>query len=217
MFPSPTPPPRRQSHAGNWRVDNSVNNHGTNFGSMTGGSINLHSAASTPSQAKGRGFDQAGFGVFINYRRHGSHEATVALLHRELVHHFGASRVFLDRSSLEPGARYPDQVWLCLNASRVMLCVIHPDWLDELWRRRDPRRMDRKDWVAFEIEAALKAHKVLIPVLLDDTKTIKPDQLPEEIRDLAYRHRFRLRVREYANDLGQLVEAVTPHLMDGAT
>jgi hypothetical protein len=217
MFPSSAQQPYRRPGRGNRHVDNSVNNYGNNLGSMTGGSINFAApteAASSASQSAGRGFDQAGFGVFINYRRREPHAAAVALIHRELVHHFGASRVFLDRSSMEPGARYPDQLWLGLHASKVMLSVIHSEWLDDIGQRQ---ATPAKDWVRFEIEAALKAQKVLIPVLLDGARRLKPEELPDDIRDLAHRPVFWLRLGQHDDDLARLVEAVAPHLGDGVT
>jgi len=186
------------------RVDRSVNNYGINTGTMAGGSVNeVRPAARQPA-----GRDLTSFGVFVNYRRTERHAAMIALLGRELVHQFGEDRVFVDVSSLDPGSRYPDALWLGLQASRVVLAVIHPAWLDELRRRQ---RQPGKDWVNFEIEAALKAQKVLVPVLLDGAAVPAQHELPAGIRDLAHRTACRLRTADLDRDLAAIIDTVTSH------
>lgn len=183
-------------------VDNRVTNQGVNSGSMTGGTVNLGSAiAATPSRAGA--FDPTGRGVFINYRRVGDHAMTVLLLQRELVHRLGASRVFFDNQSIPAGSRYPDRLWIGLHASRIVLVVVHPTWLDELDLRRGT---GQKDWVAFEIEAALTAGKTVLPVLVNGASMPAGSLLPEPIRDLA--HRTARRLVSLPDDVVRLVDVV---------
>lgn len=186
------------------RVDRSVNNYGINNGIMAAGSVQQ-------SRRDGRraGHDPAGLGVFVNYRRGYRHTAMIALIGRELAHRFGEHRVFLDADSVEPGARYPDALWLGLQASRVVLAVIHPGWLDDLRQRAlGPGR----DWVGFEIETALRSGKVLVPVLLDGAAVPAGPDLPPEIRDLTHRAACQVRADDLRADLPALVDAVAAHL-----
>jgi hypothetical protein len=200
--PSPSTPPRRRAGA---HVDRSVNNYGINTGIMAGGSV--HQAP--PDGRRATRHDPAGLGVFVSYRRGRRHAAMIALIGRELAQRFGQSRVFLDVSSVEPGSRYPDALWLGLQASRVVLAVIHPKWLDDLRQRAfGPGR----DWVSFEIETALRASKVLLPMLLDDAALPAVTELPYEIRDLPHRAACRVRADELQRDLPSLVDAVAAHL-----
>ena len=68
-----------------------------------------------------------------------------------------------------------------------VIVVIGKTWLaisDESGRRLD----NPADFVRLEIESALKRAIPVIPVLVDNARMPKPDQLPETLRDLVYRH-----------------------------
>jgi len=206
MFPSQTPP--RRPRPARWQTgihnDNSITIGRDNNGSVTGGSIGSGPAGqSAPDRAAGRS------AVFINYRRGRWHEATITLIYRELVHRLGADRVFRDVSTLQPGERYPDHLRLHLTGSRVLLAVIHSGWLDELRRRP---ALPGRDWVRFEIGAALEMGKVLVPVLLDGASVPAEHELPDDIRDLPHYTACRLRDSDLDRDLAALVDTVAGHL-----
>ena len=54
-------------------------------------------------------------------------------------------------------------------------------------REGQPRITDEADWVRIEIEAALGKKIPVIPVLIDRTPLPKPNELPEALREFAYR------------------------------
>lgn len=206
MFPSRTPPPRPRPARWQTRIhnDNSITIGRDNNGKVTGGSIGPGPAEQS---APGRAADRAT--VFISYRRGRWHETTVTLIYRELVHRLGTDQVFRDASTLQPGERYPDHLRLHLTSSRVLLAVIHSGWLEDLRRRHT---LPSKDWVRFEIEAALETGKVLVPVLLDGAGVLAEHELPDDIRDLANYTACRLRDSDLDRDLATLVDTVAGHL-----
>ncbi|MFD9701212.1 toll/interleukin-1 receptor domain-containing protein [Lentzea sp. NPDC059081] len=64
--------------------------------------------------------------VFISYRR--SDAGTIAgRLHSTLRAEFGADMVFLDTSSVEPGAVWPDRLKESITEAGVVLVVIGPN------------------------------------------------------------------------------------------
>ncbi|MFD9717904.1 toll/interleukin-1 receptor domain-containing protein [Streptomyces sp. NPDC059076] len=142
-------------------------------------------------------------GIFVNYRR-GPHLPVVQELRERLVQHFGADHVFFDTSSIIPGRRYSDELRERLADCEVLLVVIHEGWLDA----RDEsgrRRLDRADdWVRREIEGALAAGKVVIPLLLDGAVVPLPSQLPESMADLVMRQAQSLSESGWHADLAQL-------------
>ncbi|WP_165966238.1 toll/interleukin-1 receptor domain-containing protein [Actinomadura sp. 7K534] len=151
-------------------------------------------------------------GIFINYRS-GNHFAAIERLYDRLIWHFGKNCVFLDRSSIRGGERYPDVLREKLEGCEVLLAVIHPGWLIDA--DNETRLIDREgDWVRYEIKTALELGKLVIPVRLDDAAIPGVDDLPEELKELAVRQAIALRTGGFAADvevlIGRLEHQVTP-------
>ncbi|MFB7293816.1 toll/interleukin-1 receptor domain-containing protein [Actinacidiphila glaucinigra] len=131
-------------------------------------------------------------GVFINYRRGPRATDAVHRLHERLSRHFGDAQVFLDTSSMPPGNRYPDDLRRGVHDCKVLIVTIPEGWLEA----RDPsgeRSLDREgDWVRHEIELALAAEKIVIPLLLDAAEPPPPELLPLSIRELSLRQAHRV-------------------------
>src|SRR5262249_5772502 len=62
-----------------------------------------------------------------------------------------------------------------------------PQWLAVQKETGQPRIADEADWVRIEIEAALGKKIPVIPILIDRTPLPKPNELPEALREFAYR------------------------------
>lgn len=152
---------------------------------------------------------QAKQGVFISYRQRGDNRFVAAAIHYTIKRHFGAERVFFDISSMQPGSRYPDELRRALARSRVLIAVIHRDWVADLCERRGERS---PDWVLFEIETALRTGMVVVPVLLDDARLPTMEDLPDEIADFSQRQACVLHWRSLGDDLDRLVESVARYV-----
>ena len=61
------------------------------------------------------------------------------------------------------------------------------------------------DYVRLEIEAALKRDIAVTPVLVQGAHMPTPEDLPAEIRDLAYRNGFELSHNRWESDVGEMV------------
>lgn len=136
-----------------------------------------------------------------------------ASVHYAFKQHFGADRVFFDINSMRPGARYPDELRNALARSSVLLAVIHRNWVADLQVRYGGRT---PDWVLFEIATALRTGMVVVPVLLDDAQLPAPEELPDEISDLANRHACVLQWWSLDDDLDRLVRSVELYIPRGS-
>lgn len=151
---------------------------------------------------------QLGGGVFINYRWQAAHWPAAGI-RDHLLARFHQDQVFLDVRSIQPGGRYPDELRDRLAASRVLLAVIHQEWLADLDRRCADGGLD---WVRYEIETALSMGKVVMPVLLDGAQLPKPQELPESLTELAMRQARQVRSQAFREDCELLAEAVAHEL-----
>src|SRR5262245_15306754 len=108
--------------------------------------------------------------IFINYRVSDTSEI-VGHIERDLTREFGEAVVFRDKSKLEGGDDWPDELKRQVENCLVMLVIIGPRWKDAKYtdeiRDGDLRLRDPKDWVRKEITVALDLGKIVIPVLLD--------------------------------------------------
>lgn len=147
--------------------------------------------------------------IFINYRN-GPHALSVEALHEHLARHFGADQVFLDKASLEAGDRYPDELRKRVEGCDVFVVVIDDAWLtatDDGIRMIDRER----DWVREEIEIALRAGKVVVPVLIGNAVAPKACDLRASIAELAHRQAREVRPGRFPQDVRRLVEVLERH------
>src|SRR5215472_5040041 len=142
--------------------------------------------------------------VFISYRRQTAPGEARALFD-SLGARLGQAAVFMDVDSISLGRDFRTELQRTLAACDLMLVIIDKDWAaikDEKGRRR----LDNPgDYVRLEIETALKRDIVLTPVLVKGAQMPDAEELPAEIRDLAYRNAFELTVNRWASDLQEMM------------
>lgn len=146
-------------------------------------------------------------GIFISYRRTDAKHAAGRLVER-LQRTFSNDQLFLDIDKVDPGLDFKKVVAEKLQACKVLLVVIGPNWLlspDESGARRldDPR-----DLVRLEIEAGLEREIRVIPVLVDGARMPTEEHLPHTLRPLAHRNAVRLEHERFASDADGLVRAL---------
>jgi pterin-4a-carbinolamine dehydratase len=145
--------------------------------------------------------------VFISYRR--TQAFMAERIHDRICATFRAEQVFLDRSEIKPGTRFPDEINKALESAKIVLVVIDPTWISV----QDPvtlkRRLEiRSDWVRIEVQRGLKADKILIPVLIDGARPPHRRQLPSVLADLATRQGIKVDRESFADDVDALVEYI---------
>ena len=146
--------------------------------------------------------------VFLSYRRADSENA-VGRIHEHLSEAFGRQAIFHDTGSLRPGSDFRSAIQNALTSSDVVAVVIGKQWLSATGPD-GRRRLDQSDDVVRrEVETALKAGKVVIPVLVDGASMPRADALPPSIRELAYRNAVEVRPgRDFETDMQRLIAAL---------
>jgi uncharacterized membrane protein YhaH (DUF805 family) len=123
--------------------------------------------------------------IILSYRREDT--AWIAgRVHDRLKDHFGEDNVFMDIDSIPFGLDFREHIQDSLDRCDILVAIIGPRWAtpDEGGKLR---LTDETDWVRIEIEAALAKKIPVIPVLIDGTTLPAPTDLPEGLRNLAFR------------------------------
>jgi TonB family protein len=146
-------------------------------------------------------------GIFVSYRRSDS-QGEAGRLFDDLVKHFGEDTVFMDVAVIEAGRDFRKAIEEGVTKCGVLLVVIGPEWLDAKDERGKHRLQDPSDFVRIETAAALKRDIPVVPVLVRGAKMPSPEQLPEELKELAYRNCMELTHARWKSDIHLLVEAL---------
>ena len=140
--------------------------------------------------------------LFISYRRRFDH-ASARLLKEQLTEAFGEGAVFRDVDDIRPGDAFPESIRKAVEACDAFLPLVSPGWLGVIGELRDP-----EDFVRREIAAALGRPAPVIPVLLGGASMPEPEDLPDEIKDLASRHACELSDSRWDYDVRRLIEVI---------
>ena len=145
--------------------------------------------------------------IFISYRRDDT-EGYAGRLFRDLRERFGKEAVFMDVAGIEPGRDFrrviEDQVASC----GVLLAVIGKAWLTTVDEHGKRRLDDPNDFVRLETASALKRDIPVIPVLVQQTEMVREEQLPEGLKDLAFRNSVELTHARWESDVELLIAAL---------
>ena len=145
--------------------------------------------------------------VFISYRRDDT-RATAGRIYDHLADAFGGSNVFIDVEAVPPGVDFRQYLTDLIRSCDVVLVIIGPRWStlsDEGGRRR---LADPGDFVRLEIEAAMAAGVLVIPVLVDDAAMPNPSDLPSSLRDLVYRNAATVQYAGFRRDMAALINRI---------
>ncbi len=152
-----------------------------------------------------------GHAIFISYRRDDS-EGEAGRLFDDLTAAFGASNVFMDVAGISPGADFRKAIDDNVVSCGVLLAIIGPRWAGITDAAGKRRLEDPNDFVALEIASALKRNVPVIPVLVHEATMPPADQLPEALKDLAYRNSVELTHTRWNSDCQLLIEALKAYV-----
>jgi hypothetical protein len=123
-------------------------------------------------------------GIFVSYRRDDV-PGDARSVRDSLAAKFDNANVFMDVDNLLAGRRFDVELAKALNACSVLIAIIGPRWKALLTSRL---ASGERDYVREEIATALARGIVVIPVRVgregDMPALPRPDELPEDIRDL---------------------------------
>lgn len=149
--------------------------------------------------------------IFLSYRREDA-EGQAGRLYDDLVAVFGSDSVFMDVAAIQPGRDFRKVIDQSLSSCGVFLSLIGKNWItatDASGRRRID---DPADFVRIETAAALKRDIPVIPVLVQGAPVLRPDQLPGDLQDLAYRNAIELTHPRWDSDIQLLINSLRPHV-----
>jgi len=118
----------------------------------------------------------------------------------------------MDVAAIEPGRDFRKSIDQSLNSCGVFLSLIGRSWLTAKDTSGQRRLDDPADFVRIETGAALKRDIPVIPVLVQGASALKPDQLPDDLKELAFRNAVELTHARWDSDIQVLIKALRPHI-----
>jgi hypothetical protein len=141
--------------------------------------------------------------IFISYRRDDT-RADARSIYQRLQKTFGAKKLFMDVDTIERGRDFRSVIDAYLANSAAMLVLIGRNWLGTS-PNADARRInDPSDFVSVEISTALRRDIPVIPVLVDGAQMPQSQDLPDEIKPLAFRQAARISHENFSTDIERL-------------
>ena len=151
--------------------------------------------------------------IFVSYRRSDS-QGEAGRLFDDLVKHFGEHMVFMDVVGIEAGRDFRKAIEESVAQCGALLVVMGPTWLNAKDENGARRLDDPADFVRIETASALRRDIPVIPVLVRAAEMPRAEQLPEAIRELAYRNCIELTHARWRSDIQLLVEALRRLVVD---
>lgn len=152
-----------------------------------------------------------GRAIFISYRRDDT-EGEAGRLFDDLVRAYGDNSVFMDVAGINPGMDFRKAIDDNVSSCGVLLAMIGPTWAGITNSSGERRLDDPNDFVRLEIASALGRDIAVIPVLVHDAKMPRPDQLPENLKNLAYRNSVEITHARWNSDVQLLTQALSQYV-----
>jgi hypothetical protein len=149
--------------------------------------------------------------IFISYRRDDS-EGEAGRLYDDLVRAYGNNAVFMDVAGIAPGLDFRKAIDDNVAACGVFLVVIGPQWATITGPDGKRRLDDINDFVRLEVASSLARNIAVIPVLVHEARMPHPDQLPEDIKDFAYRNSVEISHARWNSDVQLLIDALKQYV-----
>lgn len=156
--------------------------------------------------------------IFISYRRDDA-AAEASRLRDALVSVFGAPQVFMDVIDIQPGRDFREIIKEYVEVSDALLVIIGRNWL-KATDSSGKRRVDNpEDFVRHEVGGALKRKVPVLPILVQNAAIPPVDELPDDLKDLVYRHASELTHERWDSDFNFFLTYLKriPNIARGAT
>ncbi len=149
--------------------------------------------------------------IFISYRRDDT-EGQAGRLFQDLSETFGSDLVFMDVADIDPGIDFRRAIEKQTASCRVLLALIGRDWLTISNADGKRRLDDPNDVVRFETSSALRRDILVIPVLVQGARMPRAEELPDDLKDLAYRNAVEITHARWDSDVQLLIKALRPYV-----
>jgi len=151
--------------------------------------------------------------IFISYRTDDAGQAASRLFD-DLTRLFGSGSAFIDHTQISGGEAWAERLTTEAARAAVMFVLIGSGWL----KAQNPTTGDRRlnepdDWVRREIQTALDAGVLVVPVLVDDARPLTAIDLRTvpEIQKLAEKQSLQLRRKDWDTDVAHLQGLLLQH------
>jgi TIR domain len=118
----------------------------------------------------------------------------------------------MDVNAIQPGRDFRKAIDESIHKCSVLLAIVGQGWLDSKDGLGRVRLEDDSDFVRLEIASALQRDIPVVPVLVRGARMPRAEQLPEDLRELAFRNAVELTHARWKSDLEVLVRALRPYL-----
>lgn len=148
--------------------------------------------------------------IFISYRRADS-KKDAGRIYDRLVEAFGRNNIFKDVDNIEIGDDFRGVLREAVAQCDILLAIIGKHWLNIADEKTGKRRLDNPDdFVRIEIESALQRDKCLvIPLLVDGASMPSADELPLNLRELAFKNAIIVRDDpDFHKDVDKLIDSI---------
>jgi hypothetical protein len=130
----------------------------------------------------------------------------------ELTNQFGENSVFMDVSAIEPGRDFRKAIDQSVASCSVLLAIVGQEWLNTKDAQGRRRLEDANDFVRIELASALRRDIPVVPVLVRGAKMPVAEELPDDLKELAYRNAVELTHARWKSDVQVLIRALRPHM-----
>src|ERR1035441_3955762 len=145
--------------------------------------------------------------IFINYRRNDS-EGEAGRLFDDLTSHFSDKSVFMDVAAIEPGRDFRKAIDQSVANCDALLAIIGLEWLEAKDATGGRRLDDPNDFVRIELASALRRDIPVVPILVRGAKMPRAEQLPDDLKELAYRNAVELTHARWKSDVQLLIQSI---------
>ena len=119
----------------------------------------------------------------------------------------------MDVAGIAPGLDFRKAIDDNVSGCGVFLAIIGAQWAT-ITGADGQRRLDSADdFVRLEVASALNRNIAVIPVLVHEARMPHPEQLPDNIKDLAYRNSVEISHARWNSDVQLLVKALGQYVL----
>jgi TIR domain len=126
----------------------------------------------------------------------------------DLRNNFGSKQIFLDMEDIAAGSDFPTIIDQAVSNCELLLLVMGPNWSDLRDESGHRRIEEANDFVRLEIAGALQRKIPIIPVLVENTKMPRQQELPEEIKQLSTLQGMPLTHERWDDDMARLIAVI---------
>jgi hypothetical protein len=118
----------------------------------------------------------------------------------------------MDVAAIEPGRDFRKAIDQSVANCSVLFAIVGLEWLEAKDAAGGRRLDDPNDFVRIELASALRRDIPVVPVLVRGARMPHVEQLPDDLKELAYRNAVELTHARWKSDVQVLIHALRPFM-----